>query len=55
MSNMTAIAIINTAIVLTVGAISIGGMVFFHSFGGLWSILMMIFMVSSSNEKGSKE
>lgn len=48
MNNMTAIAIINTSIILTVCAISLAGLFMFQSFNGLWSILMMFFMASSS-------
>lgn len=51
MSPYTAVAVVNTAIVLTVGAVSFAGFYFAGTSSGLWSILMLVFFMSAKTPK----
>lgn len=55
MNAYTAVALINVVLVLTVCAISLAGLFIFGSFGGLWSILMLFFMMSTETKKGEDD
>lgn len=52
MNAYTAVAIINTAIVVMVGAVSFSGFFFADSPDGLWSMLALLCMVSAPTGEG---
>jgi len=54
MNASAAVALINVSLVLTVAAISLAGLFMFDSFNGLWSILMLFFMNSTSSKGDDK-